>query len=159
MRVIFIPNYSTSLVSRAKTHGPLEVVETKTQTCTYVQIRRTPCPPIGMKAEGEMWGISNFENLLQTLLARQRPIPMHLNMAHNPNIGIFLSQLEQICFCFKRYGLHTNQFLIIVQRYPRPRWKAVIANRPPYLMKLINEKMHWILLLHLFIFGKKLGRY
>ena len=36
---LFIPNYSTSLVSRAKTHGLLEVVEIKTQTCTYVQIK------------------------------------------------------------------------------------------------------------------------
>ena len=31
-------------MSRAKTHGLLEVVEIKTQTCTYVQIKGEPLP-------------------------------------------------------------------------------------------------------------------
>ena len=131
---LFIPSCSTSLVSRAKTDGLLEVVETKTQTCTYVQIKGEPlhstyCDISCCKLPFDsfnwrfwlkcwqrgrgMWGISNFDLEICFKCSRQRPIPMHLNMAHNSNIGIFFLQLEQICLCYKigRGASHTkNKF-------------------------------------------------
>ena len=138
-------------MSRAETHGLLEVVETKTQTCTYVQMN--PAPPIVRHLVAiltqdcwlkwrrrEMWGISNFGNLLQMLRAQANTnASEHSTQSKYRNIIFAIG--ANLLLLKDRGSIHTNQFLHLYKGTLGHWGKS--STGPSYY-----AEMHWNLLLY-----------